>query len=554
MYQIIAQFCGGVGIFLIGMTLMTDSLKALAGGTLKSWLTRFTRTPLKAAGSGLGLTLIMHSSTATILATIGFVSAGVLNFSQAIGVVIGANIGTTSTGWLVALLGVKFSIGTIALPIIGLGAIMKLLLKGKAGLLGFALAGFGLMFYGIDLLQVAMAGVATQVDFSVFGYATLWAQLILVLIGVIMTVLLQSSTAAITTTLAALATGAIDLHQSLLLVIGQNVGAVSIILLSVVGASMNAKRTAVANVFFNLVCAVLAFVILLPLFLWWATVDTAWGHIDDVILVAAFHTAFSSFGALFFLPFIQQLQHVIVRLLPSHEPEILSYLDQASFSVPGLAISSAQHVIYAALGQIFELLHDALQNGHLPSQSQLQQLDDIIQQLETYLDKIPVSDNLNDRQRLIALLRIMVYVRVLRNDLEQINRVVLLRTMPFIHQVALDYMYILDSHYKVIQQFNSIEKMQSLQIELKNLKTWQSQHRDELRQKIMDYAGTHQLSAATSLELLAAQRWLERLIAHSQRLANVLDENANILKQEAIEPSTDVNTQDPVVPDMSQQP
>ena len=92
MLEIIAQFCGGVGIFLIGMTLMTDSLKSLAGDTLKSWLTRFTRTPLKATASGAALTVVMHSSTATILATIGFVSAGVLNFSQAIGVVIGANI------------------------------------------------------------------------------------------------------------------------------------------------------------------------------------------------------------------------------------------------------------------------------------------------------------------------------------------------------------------------------------------------------------------------------------------------------------------------------
>ena len=121
MLEVFAQLCGGIGLFLLGMTLMTDSLKDIAGETLRQWLGRFTGSPFKAMISGIALTLIVQSSTATTLATIGFVSAGVLTFSQAIGVIIGANIGTTSTGWMVAFLGLKFSIGQIALPLIALG-------------------------------------------------------------------------------------------------------------------------------------------------------------------------------------------------------------------------------------------------------------------------------------------------------------------------------------------------------------------------------------------------------------------------------------------------
>ena len=102
MLQIVSELCGGVGLFLIGMTLMTNGLKDIAGSTLKSLLTQFTNTPSKAMLSGIGLTIILNSSTATTVATIGFVNSGVMSFTQAIGIIIGANIGTTSTGWLVA--------------------------------------------------------------------------------------------------------------------------------------------------------------------------------------------------------------------------------------------------------------------------------------------------------------------------------------------------------------------------------------------------------------------------------------------------------------------
>ncbi|EIM39317.1 Na/Pi-cotransporter II-like protein [Acinetobacter sp. HA] len=166
MFDVFAQLCGGIGLFLLGMTLMTDGLKDIAGESLRQWLGRFTGSPLKAMSSGIIFTLIVQSSTATTLATIGFVSAGILTFAQSVGVIIGANIGTTSTGWMVALLGVKFSIGQFALPLITAGALLKILAQGRLALTGLVIAGFGLIFFGIELLQVAMSSLANRIDLS----------------------------------------------------------------------------------------------------------------------------------------------------------------------------------------------------------------------------------------------------------------------------------------------------------------------------------------------------------------------------------------------------
>ena len=301
MLNVTLSLIGGIGLFLLGMTLMTDSLKAMAGESLRLWLSRFTGSPTKAMFSGIGFTMIVQSSTATTLATIGFVSAGVLTFVQAIGIIIGANIGTTSTGWMVAFLGLKFSISAFSLPIIGFGAMLKLLGKDTLSLFGLALAGFGLLFLGIDFLQEAMAGFAAQVDLTQWSNDDLMTKFILVVIGIVMTVLLQSSTAAITATLAALASHAIDLPQALALVIGQNIGTVATAVLASVGATISAKRTAAVHVIFNVVTAVVAFFGLMPLTLY--LVEYRWVVWDSTVVIAVFHTAFSLVGAMIFMPF-----------------------------------------------------------------------------------------------------------------------------------------------------------------------------------------------------------------------------------------------------------
>src|SRR5690606_15462357 len=146
MTELLFQLTGGIGLFLLGMVLLTDGLKAFAGEALRRALVRFTGTPLKAFTSGALVTLVVQSSSATTVTVIGFVSAGLLAFPQAVGVVMGASLGTTGTGWIVSVLGLKVSVGFYALPVVGIGAFMRLLGSGRWRSLGFALAGFGIIF------------------------------------------------------------------------------------------------------------------------------------------------------------------------------------------------------------------------------------------------------------------------------------------------------------------------------------------------------------------------------------------------------------------------
>lgn len=527
MFEIFAQLCGGIGLFLLGMSLMTDSLKEIAGESLRLWIAKFTGSPIKAMNSGIIFTLIVQSSTATTLATIGFVSAGVLPFSQAIGVVIGANIGTTSTGWMVALLGVKFSIGKIALPLIALGALTKILTYGRVALFGLVLAGFGLIFYGIELLQIAMSGLADKIDLSIFSTKSVFDQLLLVLFGIVMTVILQSSSAAITATIAALATQVIQLEQALLLVIGQNVGTVATAVLAAIGANVSAKRTAAVHVIFNIVCAILAFLILSPLFLWLYQSQNLFSALEPVLIVAAFHTAFSLLGAAIFLPLVEPFKTLISRLIPDKEDNLLQTLDESSLSVPALAIATAEHVLYQLIWQQQDWLRVSIRDGVLVSANQLKQHEASIMKLQDYLSKIDVSEDSALYPRLFNLLRALVYLKVFRSDLEQLDLMQSIRTQPMLYQVALDYSHILEQYWNAAEDLMQFDLNQPLFEELQSLKKWTKQSRTELREEIQAYAKNHQLSAAKTLQLLAAHRWLDRLISHHHRFMNVLvDTNA----------------------------
>ena len=151
---------GGVGLFLLGMTVMTDGLKALAGSALRTVLGKAAATPLSGAVWGAIITLLVQSSSAVTMTTIGLVSAGLLTFPQGLGLVFGANIGTTGTAWLIALIGVRVSLSTYALPMIFVGALTRLLAGGQIAAAGGALAGFALVLYGLTTLQQGMGGLA----------------------------------------------------------------------------------------------------------------------------------------------------------------------------------------------------------------------------------------------------------------------------------------------------------------------------------------------------------------------------------------------------------
>jgi phosphate:Na+ symporter len=213
------------------MAVMTDGLKALAGSALRGVLAKAAATPVRGTIWGAIITLLVQSSSATTMTTIGLVSAGLLTFPQGLSLVFGANIGTTGTGWLVALLGVRISLTAAALPIVFVGALLKLVGRDRWAGAGSAIAGFALILVGLTTLQQGMGGLAEQLNPadlpSVIGGAgvTWWSGilgvLVLVLAGIVMTTVMQSSTAAIAVTLSASYAGAVGLDQAVALVIGR---------------------------------------------------------------------------------------------------------------------------------------------------------------------------------------------------------------------------------------------------------------------------------------------------------------------------------------------
>jgi phosphate:Na+ symporter len=362
LFTIIPSLLGGVGLFLVGMILMSEGLKAAAGGALQRILERMTSTPITAFLSGMGLTALVQSSSATTITTIGFVSAGLLSFPAALGVIIGANVGTTSTGWIVSLLGFKLNVGAFALPFIGVGALMKLLSSGRRAHLGMAVVGFGLIFVGIDFLQDGMGGLAQNIDFSGFSHASLGGRLGLLLVGALMTVLLQSSSAAVALTLTALFSGAIGLEQAAYLVIGQNLGTTVKAVLAAMGASVPAQRTAVAHILFNLAAGLIAFLMARYLLNLSLLLGDWLNNDDPAFVLALFHTLFNLIGAALFLPLLNPFSRLVTRLVPDRGPAFTRHFDDSLLHIPAVAVGASaralQDIALATLREAENLLRN----------------------------------------------------------------------------------------------------------------------------------------------------------------------------------------------------
>jgi phosphate:Na+ symporter len=373
----ISTTIGGIGLFLLGMVLLTDGLKTAAGSALRAVLGRFTGGTPRAILSGAALTALVQSSSATVLTTIGFVSAGLLTLRQAIGVILGANVGTTSTGWIVSYFGLKLSIGALALPVIAVGALLRLLARGRTAAVGMALAGFGVIFLGIDVLQDGMASISERIDPGALPAAGLAGRLLLVGVGAIMTVVMQSSSAAVATTLTALHSGAVSLEQAAALVVGQNIGTALTTALAGIGASVPARRTAVAHIMFNVVTGVIAFFLVPAALHVENAAAAALGGVEPTLLIAAFHTTFNIAGVLLLLPFIAPFTRLVTRLVPERRAQLTRHLDASVAEMPQVAVEAARRTVMdtaALVAAVFERAlrhprHDSLRLDDLDTAS-----------------------------------------------------------------------------------------------------------------------------------------------------------------------------------------
>lgn len=346
MLEILFPFIGGIGLFLIGMMLLSEGLVALAGNALKRALVRFAGTPYKAFTSGTLITALVQSSTATTVTLIGFVSAGLITLAQAIGVVIGASLGNTATGWIVAGLGLRIDLGYYTLPMIGIGALIRLLVRGRWSNLGLALAGFGVMFLGLDTLQDGMSALASQVSLAELPVGGYGARLAIMLIGLVLTAIMQSSSAAIATTLAALHSNAINFDQAAAMVVGASIGTTLTGALVTIGGSISAKRTALAHILFNLVAGIIAIVLMPGYAEIIYAADQHLGVPPGALSLALFHTLFIGVGVVLILPWSHRFARLIERVLPdSNDNPARQYLDDSLLSIPAVALEASQRAL-----------------------------------------------------------------------------------------------------------------------------------------------------------------------------------------------------------------
>jgi phosphate:Na+ symporter len=336
---VISGVAGGLGLFLLGMLLLTENLRLVASDSMSRAIKRFTNTRLSGILTGTAITAVLQSSTATTLITVGLVGSGVLSFPRSLGVIYGANIGTTSTTWIVALVGLKVSMTTLSLPLLGLGALLRLFARGPWRHVGLMIAGFAMIFLGIDFLQLSMADFGERIDPATLARPGLSGTLLMVLLGVVMTIVMQSSSAAAAVTLTLLHAGALSLPLAAAAVIGQNIGTTFTAALGAIGSSVHAKRTALAHTLFNVVTALVALAIL-PAFVAW--VDRLADDVDTVAL-AVFQTAFNLLGVLLFFPVTTRFAAWVERLLPEPRPlDGFPTLDRHAVTGQEAAVSGAR--------------------------------------------------------------------------------------------------------------------------------------------------------------------------------------------------------------------
>jgi phosphate:Na+ symporter len=351
---------GGLGLFLFGMKIMSEGLQKVAGDRMRQILAALTNNRIIGTLVGLGVTTIIQSSSATTVMVVGFVNAGLMSLVQAIGVVLGANIGTTVTAQIIA-----FKITKFALPAIGLGTGLKLFSRNKRWMyIGEVILGFGILFFGMQIMKDAFGPVKGSEELRNLLLLIGDNHLLGVLVGAIMTVIVQSSSASIGITLALASSGLLTFEASVAIILGENIGTTVTANLAAIGTNLAARRTALAHFLFNVI-GVTYMLILFPLFIKIVTAITP-GEPDFIIqtqqqatsLAAAIgdkpyiarhiantHTLFNVLNVLIFLPLVGVLAKLTTLVIRGKEEEMefhLKYIDNRVLNTPPIALGQAR--------------------------------------------------------------------------------------------------------------------------------------------------------------------------------------------------------------------
>jgi phosphate:Na+ symporter len=365
---------GGLGIFMLGMKYMSEGMQAVAGGSLRRMISLVTDNRLMATAAGTAVTVLVQSSTVTTVIVVGLVNAGMMQLHQAMGVIIGANIGTTITGWILVL-----QIGKWGLPILGIAALFYLFVRNdRVRFIAMAVMGMGMVFFGLELMKdgfAPMKDMPVFIDaFAWFGAETYFGVLRAVLVGCVLTFLVQSSSATLGITIGLAATGVIPFTTAAALILGENIGTTITVMLASIGANTNAKRSAYAHVLFN----VFGVFWITLIFQWYVRViarivQNIHGvdpitmnivELGDPVLyavvmtagIALTHSLFNVANTLMVLPFLTPFARLLERVVPAarvKEVAHLKHLDARSVDAPVLAVEQSRgEVIQMGRGTI----------------------------------------------------------------------------------------------------------------------------------------------------------------------------------------------------------
>nr|WP_180968242.1 Na/Pi cotransporter family protein [Cytobacillus massiliigabonensis] len=317
--QMIFEFLGGLGIFLYGIKTMGDGLQRSAGDRLRDLLDRFTTNPVMGVFAGMLVTILIQSSSATTVITVGLVSAGFMTLRQAIGVIMGANIGTTVTAFIIGI-----DVGAYSLPIIALGAILLFFFKSqKIHNIGQIVFGFGALFYGLELMSGGMKPLRTLEAFHELTLNMSQNPILGVIVGTVFTVIVQSSSATIGILQGLFSEQLIDIHAALPVLFGDNIGTTITAVLASIGASVAAKRAAAVHVLFNLIGTTIFMILLKPFTMLIEMIQSGMG-LNPEMTIAFAHGIFNASNTIIQLPFVAILAIIVTKLIPG-EDSVMEY-------------------------------------------------------------------------------------------------------------------------------------------------------------------------------------------------------------------------------------
>ena len=334
MWILIFKLSAGIGLFLFAMYLLEESLKNLSGRKFKLFLQRTTKNRIGAVAGGTVVTAVLQSSSMVSLMVLAFVGAGVFTMKNAMAIILGANLGTTLDSWLVATLGFKVNIEIAAYPAVFAGGLLLILFGNRKNMkyIAYFLFGFGLLFIGLSFMKMAMEGQVKAFDFSKYAEMSM---IVFLIIGFIITSLVQSSSVTMAITLSALHAGAITFPAAAAIVLGSETGTTIKILVASLGGTASKKRVALGNLFFNIFLTVLAFTLLKPILL---MITDGFGIIDPLIGLVTFSTLINLVSIIIFLPFLEQFAKFLEKFFKDTDGSAAAFIGNADTNEPETAL------------------------------------------------------------------------------------------------------------------------------------------------------------------------------------------------------------------------